>query len=176
MIISKPASLLTNWRKREKLRRAHEYQCFMRVLVGYSSPDFRSSFKLGGFKAGLDGKGDVLERIAPAPELGEAELFIVTAKDLGLKKGGTQTQIYRKAKRLGFGKCWPEIGVKARINYPNQPRGETLLVAMDPFKDSDDCLDILALTSVKSGLWLETEDGRPDRHWPAESKWLFRRK
>ena len=73
----------------------------------------------------------------PALTLAEAEteidLAILSVGDLGLGPGGvTFADVAERAKRRGLGLCPAEVALQLRLQYPRQPVGEFLLIAMEP--------------------------------------------
>jgi len=111
-----------------------------------------------------------------APEETEVDLVQVTAAEFGFKNGGTLAQIYAAAKARGLELCHAEVGPALRLQYPGQPLGEWLLVAMEPIRDSDGCLHVFRVEPHVYGRWLCAGWGSPARVWGAGFRWLFRRK
>ena len=58
-------------------------------------------------------------------------------EQLGFPNGATLKEIYAKAKDLGLELCPAEVGPLLRLNYPDQPNGEYLRIAMETINDSD---------------------------------------
>jgi len=65
-------------------------------------------------------------------------LFIASVADFGFKQGTTYKNICSRAKKLGLELCPAEVGPQLRLQYMDQPRGETLSIAMKPITGSLD--------------------------------------
>lgn len=61
------------------------------------------------------------------------ELVKVSSKDLGFPHGAGYKEIYAAAAKLGLGPCPADVGPQLRLVYTDQPVGEKLLIAMDPY-------------------------------------------
>jgi hypothetical protein len=58
--------------------------------------------------------------------------------------------------------CHPEVGPQLRLDYRDQPLGESLLIAMEPVKTYYGDPTILSLINFGTGLALVGSDGRPE--------------
>ena len=61
----------------------------------------------------------------------EVGLVVISVKDLGFERAGYK-EIYNQIDKLGLGCCPAEVGPQLRLQYPGQPAGEDLLIAMSP--------------------------------------------
>ncbi|MDP3996150.1 MAG: hypothetical protein Q8P86_00455 [bacterium] len=66
----------------------------------------------------------------------EVDLVIVSNAELGFENGATVKETYSRAKEFGLELCPNEVGPQLRLQYKDQPKGEWLLVAMEPITDS----------------------------------------
>ncbi|MBU0648581.1 hypothetical protein KJ969_00520 [Patescibacteria group bacterium] len=113
---------------------------------------------------------------AVASEQTEVELVVASVGELGFPKGATRREIYERAKELGLELCPPEVGPQLRLQYPDQPNGEWLLIAMEPIADSDGDPSVFRVGHDDGGRWLYGGYGDPGRRWGAGSRWVFVRR
>jgi hypothetical protein len=141
-----------------------------------TAKDFRRALTDGGYRIGNWGD-DILGKPAfTANETEtEADLVVVSVEELGFKDGATRADIYNRAKELGLELCPSEVGPQLRLQYKDQPKGEWLLIAMEPIAVSDGRLTVFDVEHVGDGLWLDCH-GRPDRFWGADYRWVFLRR
>ena len=139
-----------------------------------TSDDFRKSIKANGMNVG-DRASDILEKPDFTSAVGETEVDLVkvTVAGLGFKQGARRDQIYERARELGLELCPPEVGPQLRLQYKDQPIGEWLLIAMEPFAGSDGCLRVFDVWHDGRGLWLDGYYGRPGYFWGPGSQWVF---
>lgn len=77
-----------------------------------------------------------LTNFATRTEEEEVELVVVSARELGFKGAEVaRKDIYLRAKELGLEMCPAEIGPYLRLQYTDQPRYESIIVAMEPILD-----------------------------------------
>jgi len=91
-----------------------------------------------GFRIG-DWAADVLNQrtFKLAKEETEVNLVRLSVKELGFPRGAPYGEICAKAQELGLNLCPAEVGPALRYQYPDQPTGEWLTVAMEPLAVSD---------------------------------------
>jgi hypothetical protein len=112
--------------------------------------------------------GDAADEILGRPafhyvrEKTEVELTLVSAAELGVESESPLSEVYQRATRLGLALCPPEVGPQLRLDYRDQPVGESLLIAMEPVKTYYGEPTILSLMNFGSGLALVGSDGRPE--------------
>lgn len=58
------------------------------------------------------------------------DLVVLSGADLGVKKSDIRREIYGRGRKLGLELCPAEVGPQLRLQYPDQPEGETLNIAM----------------------------------------------
>ncbi len=172
-----------------------------RALSVLSSPEFQiwKTIRLG---TGLQTKEDFLKALKEedcrvsdwakdllsepyfkrAEKETEIDLVVVSAKDLGFQKPTPKNQIYQKAQALGLELCPAEVGPQLRpaevgpqlrLQYPDQPEGEWLLVvAMKPINFRGDS-HVFAVEYDLPDLRLHIYGGHSDLIWSPESYWVF---
>jgi hypothetical protein len=67
----------------------------------------------------------------------EVELARVSVAELGFKETTTMGKVLARAKELGLRLCPAEVGPQLAIQYRNQPKDETLAIAMDKIINPD---------------------------------------
>lgn len=142
-----------------------------------SADEFREALKNGGFCIGSWGD-NILGKPAfkAATKETEIELINVSVAELGFKNCATRADIYKKALELGLELCPNEVGPQLRLQYRDQPKGELLLIAMEPITDSSGDLGVFYVEHYSRGLWLYCSDGRPDFFWDGDNSWVFARR
>ncbi|KKU77499.1 MAG: hypothetical protein UY12_C0031G0007 [Parcubacteria group bacterium GW2011_GWA2_47_8b] len=148
----------------------------LKLGTGLQTADnFRQDLKKSGNKIS-DWANDILGRPAfkAASEETEVDLYILTTAELtGEKDGGTTAEVFAGAKRLGFEKCPAEVGPQLRIQYPDQPMNERLLIGMEPITDSDGFLYVFCVERDGYGQWLYTDCGSAGSVWNGNDRWVF---
>jgi len=82
--------------------------------------------------------GDAADEILGRPafhymrEKTEVELTLVSVAELGVETESPLSEVYQRATQLGLALCPPEVGPQLRLDYRDQPVGESLLIAMEP--------------------------------------------
>ncbi len=140
-----------------------------------STDALRQALVDGGYRIG-DWASDILKRTPIAPEPLELDLILVTVADLGFPEGATRENIYEKAAQLGLTLCPAEVGPALRLDYAAQPKGEWILVGMEPIADSRGYLEVFDVDHGDSGRWLRSDYGYPDDFWHGCYRWVFVRK
>lgn len=139
-----------------------------------TADDFRSAIKAIGHNIGNWGN-DILGKPAftASAEESEVDLVIRSVAELGFENGATRKQIYDRALELGLQLCPSEVGPQLRLQYLDQPKGEWLLIAMEPIADSDGDLSVFRVGHDVGAQWLCASYGRPGIRWGADSRWVF---
>jgi hypothetical protein len=112
--------------------------------------------------------GDAADEILGRPafqyvrEKTEVELTLVSAAELGVETESSLSDLYQRATQLGLALCPPEVGPQLRLDYRDQPVGESLLIAMEPVKTYYGEPTILSLMNFGTGLALVGSNGRPE--------------
>jgi hypothetical protein len=136
--------------------------------------DFRHALKDNGDRIGNWGN-DILGKLAFTVSDTETEvnLVVTSVAELGFKDGATRADIYKRAVELGLELCSPEVGPQLRLQYKDQPRGEWLIIGMEPISDSGGYLDVFVVEHVVDGRWLRGDYGGPDDFWGGSSRFVF---
>ena len=104
----------------------------------------------------------------------EINLVVVSVGELGFKEASTEIQeIFKKAQELGLKLCPAEVGPQLRLQYPQQPKEEMLLVAMEPIPATEGRLAIFVVTRSGDNLWLRSIAGRPTSRCPIDLEFVF---
>lgn len=104
----------------------------------------------------------------------EIDLVVASVAEFGFRVA-TCRDIFNRAQELGLGLCPAEAGPQLRLQYMDQPRGEWLLVGMEPITDSDGYPSVFSVGRSGSGLWLSGGNGHPDGFWGGNDRWVFAR-
>ena len=105
----------------------------------------------------------------------EVTLVLATPAELGFSGGAALAEIYMRAGGIGLELCPPEVGPQLRLQYPDQPEGEHLIVGMDPVVsglNTGGCF-VFGLVNKGGGLLLSVTDARPDHVWDAGRRFVF---
>ncbi len=102
-------------------------------------------------------------------------LVVVTNAELGFASGATFRETCDKGREMGLDLCLPEDGPELRRKYINQPKGEWLILAMEP-TDTGSYLKVWSVGCDDDGLWLSSDDGSPDSRQSADVRFVFRRR
>ena len=116
--------------------------------------------------------GQKVFTVATAEEA--VDLVRLSVADLGFKEGARYDAIYARAIELGLELCPAEVGPQLRVQYPDQPRGELLLIAMETIRDSHGDLRVFCLGRDANGRWLSGSCGLPAFFRRAVSLFVFR--
>ena len=160
----------------EPLFAPREWQVWKTITLGtHKDADaIRQALKANGCRISNYGN-DILGKPAFSVAHAETELDLVTVSvaQLGFKKGATRKDIYARALQLGLELCPAEVGPQLRLQHKDQPRGEWLLIGMEPITDSGGDLDVFGVFHGDDGLWLDTFYGSPDYFWRSFGRWVF---
>ncbi len=128
---------------------------FRTIQLGtfYSIANLHEALKKGGFNIDYDWNdhdrewtNDLLNKTALVPIPITMNLVRLSVKDLGFPKGAIIQKIYKRAKKLGLNPCPAEVGPQLRLQYPDQPMHENLIIAMEPI-----------ITDLKYGMDIRPE-------------------
>ncbi len=97
-------------------------------LGGANGQQWLAALEAGGNKIG-DWARQILAKTTLSATPSEIELVVVKGSDVGLEGEYTTAQMYSAAEAHGLSKCPAEVGPQLRLQYPNQPKGEWLVVA-----------------------------------------------
>ena len=84
---------------------------------------------------------------------------------------------YARAKELGLELCPNEVGPQLRLQYKDQPKGEFLLIAMEPIIGVGGDLSVFDVEHRNDDrLWLNANLGHPGLAWGGIDRWVFLRR
>jgi hypothetical protein len=91
------------------------------------------------------------------------DIALVSQMDLGFPAGvrATNEEIFKAAQKQGLGLCPAEVGPQLRLQYPEQPEKEYLVVGMEPILEFDPML----FTVFNSGLLCLSSDFGNPAYW-----------
>lgn len=148
----------------------------LKLGTGISDGDgFRSALKDAELRIG-DLANDILGKPAftVSPEAKEVELVVVSVADLGFKNTATRKDIYARANELGLDLCPAEVGPQLRLQYTDQPKGEWLIIGMEPIDISLRQFRIFDVERIHNDeRWLSSDNGDPVHVWHATDRWVF---
>jgi hypothetical protein len=136
----------------------------MTTLGSYKGVDaYRDALDAANIKIG-DAANEILGRPAfpYVSEKTKVELTVVSAAELGVESESSLADFYNRARQLGLMLCPAEVAPQLRLDYRDQPRGETLIIAMEPVNTYSGEPTILSLVNWGSGLALLGGTGRSD--------------
>lgn len=104
----------------------------------------------------------------------QVDLVLVSVEDLLPGVRATWSDICDGAKKLGLELCPPELGVQLRIQYPDQPFDEIILVGMESITDTSGKQCIFFLEKGLYGRLIDTvECPKSLGFWPGHLKIAF---
>lgn len=145
------------------------------TLGGYKSvEDVRKVFERQKVHVS-DWASDLMDQPAftLASEKTDLNLVKVSVAELGFLKDATRREIYDHAKKLGLELCPAEVGPALRYQYPDQPQGEWLAIAMESVTGSDGHPFVFRVARDDSGRWLDTYWGSLGFFWGGEDQFVF---
>src|SRR5215467_14242038 len=102
------------------------------------------------------------------------ELTVLSAAELGVEADESSlSDVYERARQAGLELCPAEVGPQLRLDYRNQPLGETLDIAMEPVATYSGDPTILTLVNWGTGLLLIGRDGRSESMVARTSRFVF---
>ncbi|MFA4999607.1 MAG: hypothetical protein WC519_02700 [Parcubacteria group bacterium] len=103
----------------------------------------------------------------------ELDLVVFSLADLGFI-GARYKNICEKAKELGLQLCPLEVGPQLRLQYADQPKGEWLIIAMEPIAVSGGDLGVFGVGRGDDGeQWLNGHYGHPGSFWRSNYRFVF---
>lgn len=133
----------------------------------------KQALKENGFQIG-NWASDILNQRAfkLAKKETEVNLVVLSVAELGFPKGATYGEICDRARELGLDLCPAEVGPQIRLQYPDQPRGEWLTVAMEPITDSDGDPHVFNVDHDHDVRWLSAKWSAPGSFWSADDRFV----
>ena len=135
---------------------------------------YRDALEAAGIKIG-DAADEILGRPAfpYVRNKTDVELTLVSAADLGVQSETALADVYKRAKEFGLVLCPAEVGPQLRLEYRDQPRGESLNIAMEPVATYSGEPTVLSLVNFGSGLALVGSNGRLEFMVPRYVRFVF---
>jgi hypothetical protein len=96
----------------------------------------RKALEKSGARIG-DWAGVILNKTKLSKSKQFLDLVVLTVRELGLPRDSELKDIYEAAKNQGLDLCPAEVGPLLRLQYTDQPRGEWLIIAMEPIRIKD---------------------------------------
>lgn len=137
---------------------------------GFCSELEKKDFRIGDWAR--DMLGQKAFTVATAEE--DVDLVRLSVADLGFKEGARYDAICARAIEMGLELCPAEVGPQLRLQYPDQPRDEWFLIAMEAIRGSGGSLSVFLVGHGGGGRWLDSYYGGPDSFWCAGSQFVFR--
>lgn len=94
--------------------------------------------------------------------------------ELGFTDVARYHAICARGIEIGLELCQPEDGPQLRLQYPDQPKGEWLIMAMKAIRDSGGSLGVFGVGRDGRGRYLSSDSGGPDRLFDPDSLFVFR--
>lgn len=137
--------------------------------------EIKSAIISKGFRIGSWAE-DVLNSSAFTLAIDESQidLYKVTPRDLGFIDGAYLAEVYWRAGELGLKLCPLEVGPQLRIQYLDQPKKESLQIAMESQRDSEDHKSQFRVVYGGDGfVWLVGDHKHPKDFWKVDEPFIF---
>ena len=134
----------------------------------------KNALENDGFRIG-DRATDIMTKpdFVLASEKVDIDLVVLSVAETSSLNGATLEEIYARAKERGLGLCPAEVGPALRHQYPAQPSGEQLVIAMDLITDSSGHPSLFHVTHDLGDLLLSTYWSSPDDFWNGGYQFVF---
>lgn len=159
-----------------------QFKIWRTIKVGTglkTADDFRQALKGKGYWIS-DPASDVLaqEAFTVATKEAEVDLALVPIGKLGFRDLGNYGTAYgdicARILRLNLELCEPEDGPQLRLQYPDQPKGEWVVMAMKALRDSDGHLRLFYVEHHGNGRGLYGYGGDPDDRFDRSDQFVVR--
>jgi hypothetical protein len=152
-------------------------QIWRTITLGiYKGVDaYRDALDLARIRIG-DSADEILGRPAfpYARTKTDVELAVLSGAEFGVAEPESSlADVYKRARQVGLELCPAEVGPQLRLDYRDQPLGETLDIAMEPVTGYSGDPTILTLVNWGTGLALIGRDGRSESMAPRISRFVF---
>jgi len=138
---------------------------------------YTADLKAGGFRIG-DWAADIMKKpgFNKGFDIQSVELVSATGTELTGKQEPTTAEIYEGIRKAN-GELLPAwAGPELRKQYPDQPNGEVIIIAMETITDSDGDPNVFFVVHGDYGRWLGADRGFPGYHWDGLFRWVFLRR
>lgn len=140
----------------------------------YPSPSkLCSALTRNGYKIG-EAEGNILTTVPLSQAPISVQLVRATVADLGFPRGGLLEEICKSVLSLGWQLCQPEDGPQLRLQYPEQPPGEWIFLAMEPIADENSNPTIFTITHYTGNKRLGGRIMRPESSLSSKAQLVFR--
>jgi len=137
-----------------------KFTIFKTICLGIprlrTADNFRDSLDANEFNID-EGTDDILGKpqFTIAAKEVRLDLVVVSVAELGFEdRGAPREQIYTRIRELGLKLCPAEAGPQLRLQYPDQPRHEWLVIAMEPIIDSCGAFRLFSVERRGLEFWL----------------------
>lgn len=100
-------------------------------------------------------------------------LVVKSVAELGFPGRADFEQVCAAASTMGLSKCPAEVGPLLRLNYPEQPNGEWLIIAMDSIVDSQGEPRMFLIGHNDRGQWLVADHSYAPHTYGNTKKFVF---
>lgn len=138
---------------------------------------YTADLKEAGFRIG-DWAVDIMKKpgFKQGFDIDSVNLVSATGMELTGKAEPTTAEIFQGIRKANGELCPPWVGPELRKQYPDQPAGEVIIVAMETITGSGGFSYLFRVHRVDNDRWLNADWGDPGRHWFGSDRWVFRRK
>lgn len=118
---------------------------------------------------------DIIEKPGFKVSYGEikVDLLVKTVEELGFQNGANFDEICQAARKMQLAKCSAEVGPQLRLEYPDQPKDEWLVIAMDSITDSVGDPRMFLVGHNDRGRWLVGDFGHQAHIYGKSKKFVF---
>ena len=150
-----------------KLRAGMDATAYCKAIKGKKVGD--SEMRIGNYA------NDILEKpkFTVVTEETELDLIVLSVKELTGKTRASLKEIFSCAKTNGLHLCPNQAGPELRLQYEDQPKGEWLVIGMEPISGSVGGLRLFGVAYDGRVLWLYTDFGSPDLVWDDNDRFVF---
>ncbi len=99
----------------------------------------------------------MLEGSSMSPEEKELDLANFSVEELGFSKSILRSLLFNRLLEVGLQLCPAEVGPQLRRQYPEQPRGENILIAMEGIGSEIKGFNVFTLTNWGPTMGLQLE-------------------
>ncbi|MBU1104648.1 hypothetical protein KJ664_01970 [Patescibacteria group bacterium] len=117
--------------------------------------------------------GDILAETPLGQSKQLLNLVTATVAELGYPNGTQLRNVFKAGLARGWELCPAEVGPQLRLQYPDQPDNEWLVIAMEPLRDSDGVPSLFDVYCHGGTRWLSANYGKPDDFWHASDRFVF---